>query len=158
MLAGFLLLSGLSSLSLPGLAPFVSELLVIVGAYVYSPWVAAFAVLGIVLAAIYILLMYQRVFTGPGRADGAEAKRIAGFKDLGAREIVAVAPLLVLVVVLGFYPKPLQDVLQPTVCQTLSQVEKADPACTAGFCAGREATSERLRHPQARVLPARARS
>ena len=122
VLAGFLLVSGLSSLSLPGLAPFVSELLVIVGAWGYSPWAASFAVLGIVLAAIYILFMYQRVFTGPERGGAgspeAQAKRIAGFKDLGPREIAAVAPLLVLIVILGFYPKPLQDVLQPTVCPT----------------------------------------
>ena len=67
VLAGFFLVAGLSSLSLPGLSPFVSELLVMVGAFVYSPWAAAFAVLGIVLAAIYILLMYQRTMTGPVR-------------------------------------------------------------------------------------------
>jgi NADH-quinone oxidoreductase subunit M len=121
VLAGFFLVAGLSSLSLPGLAPFVSELLVLVGAFVYTPWVASFAVLGIVLAALYILLMYQRTMTGPARPENA------GFRDLGGREIAALAPLLLLIVVLGFWPKPLLDVLNPTVHDTLSHVGKSDP-------------------------------
>ena len=73
VLAGLFLVAGLSSLSLPGLSPFVSEMLVMVGAFVHSPWAAAFAVLGIVLAAIYILWMYQRTMTGPVRAGGRRA-------------------------------------------------------------------------------------
>nr|WP_232524663.1 NADH-quinone oxidoreductase subunit M [Nocardioides mangrovicus] len=121
VLAGFLLVAGLSSLSLPGLAPFVSELLVLVGAFVHSPWTAAFAVLGIVLAAMYILIMYQRVFTGPERPV------TAGISDLGVREVVAVAPLLLLIVVLGFYPKPVLSVLNPTVKDTLAHVGVSDP-------------------------------
>jgi NADH-quinone oxidoreductase subunit M len=122
VLAGFMLLAGLSSLSLPGLAPFVSELLVLVGAFVQSPWVASFAVLGIVLAALYILLMYQRTMTGPARPETAH------ITDLVPREVAALAPLLLLIVVLGFYPKPLLSVLNPTVHDTLSHVGKADPA------------------------------
>src|SRR5690606_29898447 len=58
ILAGTFLVAGLSSLGLPGLSPFVSEFLVIVGAFSYSQVVGGFAVLGIVLAAIYILFMY----------------------------------------------------------------------------------------------------
>ncbi len=121
VLAGFFLIAGLSSLSLPGLAPFVSELLVLVGAFVYTPWAASFAVLGIVLAALYILLMYQRTMTGPVRPA------TAGITDLGAREIVALAPLLLLIVVLGFWPKPLLDVFNPSVHDTLVHVGKSDP-------------------------------
>ncbi len=122
VLAGFFLVAGLSSLSLPGLSPFVSEFLVIVGAFSYSEVAAAFAVSGIVLAAIYILFMYQRTMTGPTRVE------VAGFKDLGAREIAALAPVLLLVVVLGFFPKPLLDVINPSVDHTLSRVDKQDPA------------------------------
>jgi NADH-quinone oxidoreductase subunit M len=122
MLAGFFLLAGLSSLSLPGLAPFVSELLVLVGTWVHSPVAASFAVLGIVLAALYILLMYQRTMTGPVRPHTAH------ITDLVPREIAALAPLLVLIVVLGFYPKPLLSVLNPTVRDTLSHVGTSDPA------------------------------
>ncbi|CAA9361144.1 MAG: NADH-ubiquinone oxidoreductase chain M [uncultured Nocardioidaceae bacterium] len=121
VLAGTFLVAGLSSLSLPGLSPFVSEFLVLVGTFVYSYWFAIFAVLGIVLAALYILLMYQRTMTGPPRPE------IATMKDLSLREVSALAPLLVLMVVLGFYPKPLTDVINPAVGATLEQVGVSDP-------------------------------
>jgi NADH-quinone oxidoreductase subunit M len=124
VLAGVFLISGLSSLSLPGLSPFVSEFLVIVGAFAHSEVAAAFAVSGIVLAAIYILLMYQRTMTGPTRPE------VSGMRDLGTREIVALAPVLVLIVALGFYPKPLLSVINPSVDHTMSQVDKHDPAPT----------------------------
>jgi NADH-quinone oxidoreductase subunit M len=121
VLAGLFLISGLSMLALPALSPFVSELLVLVGAFVYSPWAAAFAVPGIVLVAIYVLWLYQRLMTGPVRAG------VAGMRDLGGRELVAVVPLLVLMLVLGLYPKPLLSVINPAVHFTMSQVDKVDP-------------------------------
>ena len=82
---------------------------------------AAFAVLGIVLVAIYILWMYQRTMTGPVREG------VIGMPDLNVREISALAPLLVLILVLGFYPKPLLDVINPAVEHTMTQVDKTDP-------------------------------
>jgi NADH-quinone oxidoreductase subunit M len=121
VLAGLFLVAGLSSLSLPGLSPFVSELMVMVGAFVHSPWAAAFAVPGIVLAAIYILWMYQRTMTGPVREG------VVGMRDLNVREIAALAPLLVLIVVLGFFPQPLLDVINPSVENTMSEVGTTDP-------------------------------
>jgi len=124
VLAGVFLVAGLSSLSLPGLSPFVSEFLVIVGAFSHNEVAAAFAVSGIVLAAIYILLMYQRTMTGPTREE------VRGMRDLGTREIVSVAPVLLLIVVLGFFPKPLLSVINPSVDHTMSQVDKHDPAPT----------------------------
>ncbi|MET0837151.1 MAG: NADH-quinone oxidoreductase subunit M [Marmoricola sp.] len=121
VLAGLFLVSGLSALSLPGLSPFVSELLVMVGAFVHSPWAASVAVLGIVLVAIYILWMYQRTMTGPVREG------VVGMPDLNLREVSALAPLLLLILVLGFFPKPLLDVINPSVDHTMSQVGKSDP-------------------------------
>jgi len=121
VLAGLFLVAGLSSLSLPGLSPFVSELLVMVGAFVHSPWAAVFAVPGIVLAAIYILWMYQRTMTGPVREG------VVGMRDLNLREISALAPLLLLIVVLGFFPQPLLDVINPAVKHTMSEVGATDP-------------------------------
>ena len=122
ILAGLFLVAGLSSLSLPGLAPFVSEMLVIAGAFIWSPWAAAFAIPAIVLAAIYILWMYQRVMTGePGEG-------VIGLPDLNLREILAVAPIFLLILALGFYPKPLQNVLNPSVDHTMSEVHLQDPA------------------------------
>jgi NADH-quinone oxidoreductase subunit M len=122
VLAGIFLVAGLSSLSLPGLSPFISEFLVIVGAFSYNEVAAAFAVTGIVLAAIYILFMYQRTMTGPTRDE------VAGMKDLNVREIVSLAPVLLLIVILGFFPKPVLDVVNPAVDHTLSRVDKHDPA------------------------------
>jgi NADH-quinone oxidoreductase subunit M len=121
VLAGIFLVGGLSSLSLPGLSPFVSEFLVMTGAFVHNWWYAVFAVFGIVLAALYILLMYQRTMTGPVR-PGVESVR-----DLGFREIAAMVPLLVLIIGLGFFPKPLIDVIEPAVETTLTTVGAEDP-------------------------------
>ena len=122
ILAGTFLVAGLSSLSLPGLSPFVSEFLVLLGAFVHNWWYAAFAVLGIVLAAIYILWLYQRTMTGPTRPE------LAGIKDLNVREIAALAPLLALIVVLGFFPKPLTSIINPAVQDTLHDVGAHNPA------------------------------
>ncbi|NUR08184.1 MAG: NADH-quinone oxidoreductase subunit M [Nocardioidaceae bacterium] len=121
VLAGIFLVAGLSSLSLPGLSPFISEFLVLLGTFTHNFWYALFAVLGIVLAALYILLMYQRTMTGPTRPE------VAGVKDLGLREVSALAPLLVLIVLLGFYPKPLTSIINPAVADTLQQVGVQDP-------------------------------
>jgi NADH-quinone oxidoreductase subunit M len=121
VMAGLFLVAGLSALSLPGLSPFVSELLVFVGAFAHSPWTAAFAVPAIVLAAIYILWMYQRTMTGPVRPA------VAGMPDLNVREVAALAPLVLLIVVLGFFPKPLLDVINPSVEHTMSEIGVQDP-------------------------------
>ncbi|HEX6248503.1 MAG TPA: NADH-quinone oxidoreductase subunit M [Nocardioidaceae bacterium] len=138
VLAGIFLVAGLSSLSLPGLSPFISEFLVLVGTFAYNWWYAAFAVLGIVLAALYILLMYQRTMTGP------TVPAVAPMRDLGVREVSALAPLLVLIVLLGFYPKPLTTIIEPAVQDTLQHVGVSDPApdvpATAG--AGEEEESD----------------
>jgi NADH-quinone oxidoreductase subunit M len=132
VLAGMFLIAGLSSLSLPGLSPFISEFLVLLGAFTHNWWYAAFAVLGIVLSAVYILLMYQRTMTGPTRPE------VAGFKDLGLREVTALAPLLVLIVLLGFYPRPLTEIINPAVRDTLQQVGVNDPSPAVPARAGAE--------------------
>jgi NADH-quinone oxidoreductase subunit M len=99
-------------------------MLVLVGAFVHSPWAAAFAVLGIVLAAIYVLWLYQRTMTGPVTAG------VTGMRDLTLREVGALAPLVLLIIVLGFFPKPLLSVINPSVHHTMAQVGKTDPKPT----------------------------
>ncbi|GAA1922194.1 NADH-quinone oxidoreductase subunit M [Nocardioides lentus] len=128
VLAGLLLVAGLATLGLPGLSTFVSEFLVLVGAFVYAPWVGAVAVTGIVLAAIYVLWAYQRTMTGP--SEPATAVTSGATPDLGAREIGAIAPLVVLMVVLGFFPMPALDVINPYVEDVLQQVGVSDEAPT----------------------------
>jgi NADH-quinone oxidoreductase subunit M len=122
ILAGTFLVAGLSTLSLPGLSPFVSEFMVLAGAFTYNYWYAVVAVSAIVLAALYILLMYQRTMTGPTRPE------IVGMPDLNVREIAAVAPLVALIIGLGFYPQLLLDAINPAVDHTLTHVGKQDPA------------------------------
>ncbi len=124
VLAGTLLVAGLSSLSLPGLSPFVSEFLVLAGTFTTSITAAVLATLGIVLAALYILLMYQRTMTGPLRES------TSSLPDLRPREVAAMAPLLALILVLGFFPKPALDVLNPTVEKILDHVGVSDPQPT----------------------------
>jgi NADH-quinone oxidoreductase subunit M len=137
VLAGVFLIGGLSSLSLPGLSPFVSEFLVMTGAFVHNWWYAVFAVPAIVLAALYILLMYQRTMTGPVR-PGVEAMR-----DLNVREVAAVVPLLALIIGFGFFPRPLLDVIEPAVATTLQNVGSQDPGPTVqGSAAETEGSAE----------------
>ncbi len=140
VLAGTFLVAGLSSLSLPGLSPFISEFLVLVGTFAYNWWYAAFAVLGIVLAALYILLMYQRTMTGPTRPE------LVGMKDLNVREVSSLAPLLLLIVVLGFFPKPLTDIINPAVGDTLEQIGVTDPEPAVPASAGNASDAEEEPH------------
>ncbi|WP_033196318.1 NADH-quinone oxidoreductase subunit M [Streptomyces xiaopingdaonensis] len=122
VLAGTFLVGGLATLSLPGLAPFVSEFLVLVGTFSRYPAAGIVATAGIILAALYVLLLYQRTMTGP--LVKAEVKAIP---DLKVRELAVVAPLIALLVVLGVYPKPLTAVVNPAVEHSLSDVQKNDP-------------------------------
>jgi len=123
ILAGTFLVAGLSSLALPGLSSFVSEFLVLVGTFERYRWIGVVATLGIVLAALYILLMYQRTMTGPTPDEVGE--RVT---DLRGREVLAVAPILVIIVVLGFYPKPVLDVINPAIDRVMHAVNASDPA------------------------------
>ena len=94
----------------------------LVGTFTRYPVYAVLATLGIVLAAIYVLLWYQRVAHGPA------AEGVKGFRDLGLRELArASRRCWSLVVALGFFPKPLLDVINPAVGHTLQQVGQTDP-------------------------------
>jgi NADH-quinone oxidoreductase subunit M len=122
VLAGTFLVAGLATLSLPGLAPFISEFLVLIGTFTRFPVLAVFAATALVLSAVYILWMYQRMMTGPVK-DGN-----SGLRDLLPRELVVVAPLIALLLVLGVYPKPALDVINPAVSHTLTTIDQPDPA------------------------------
>lgn len=124
VLAGTFLVAGLATLSLPGLAPFVSEFLVLIGTFSRYEVAGVFATVGIVLAALYVLVLYQRTMTGPVKAG------VEKIKDLNVREMVVVAPLIALLLVLGVYPKPILDVVNPAVEDTISRVDQTDPKPT----------------------------
>jgi NADH-quinone oxidoreductase subunit M len=121
VLAAMFLISGLALLSLPGLSTFVSEFLVLIGTFSRYKVPAVFATAGIILAAIYVLWMYQRAMNGPVRAE------VQGMPDLRPRELLAVAPLVVLLIGAGVYPKPVLDIINPAVRVTMAQVHMTDP-------------------------------
>ena len=112
----------------PGMSTFVSEFLVLLGVYARHPAYAIIATAGIILAALYILLLVQRTMHGP--PDGAAVRDRAGFRDLVGREACAVAPLLALILFLGVYPKPVLDVINPAVTRTMQDAGQTDPAPT----------------------------
>ncbi|MEN9742145.1 MAG: hypothetical protein RIR66_1101 [Actinomycetota bacterium] len=121
VLAGVVLLSGLSSLALPGMSSFVSEFLVLAGTFAYSKTTAIIATFGIVLAAVYILWMYQRTMTGEPSAEVKET-----VKEISSRELAAVTPLIALIIALGFVPQVALNVINPAVEQVQEYVDVQD--------------------------------
>ena len=107
VLAGLWLMSGLASIALPGLSGFVPEYLVLMGTWSVSAPLAIFAVLGVVIAALYVLMPYQRVFTG---APGKGKEELA---DLTGRERGVMVPLVAAMLILGIWSAPLVSALTP---------------------------------------------
>ena len=126
ILAWSFFIAGMSSLALPGLSSFVSEFLVLVGTYTRYPVAAIIATFGIVLAALYILIPVQKALHGP-TTPGNE-----NLPDLNKREIAAIAPVIAVIIALGFYPKPALDIINPAAEATISKAGFSDPAPVVG--------------------------
>ena len=108
----------LSSIGLPGLNGFVGEFLILLGAFVASPWITSVAATGVILAALYLLWAYQRVFHGPADGDNAE------MKDLSLSEGLVLLPMLVLIVFLGVYPKPMLERIEPSIDALIEHIDR----------------------------------
>ena len=119
-------IAGMSSLALPGLSSFVSEFLVLVGTFTRYPVAAVIATFGIVLAALYVLIPVQRALHGP-TTPGNE-----NLADLNLREKLAIAPVIAVIVFLGFYPAPALNIINPAAAHVLSQIGFTDPVPTHG--------------------------
>ena len=117
----------MATLGLPGLSQFVSEILVLIAAFDYAWYVGVVAVTGIVLAAVYVLWAYQRMMTGPTPPELLPGGTHE-IRDLDKREIGVMAPLMVALVLFGFYPQPLLDVSNPTVETLMERVGASDNA------------------------------
>ncbi|WP_454296155.1 NADH-quinone oxidoreductase subunit M [Salana multivorans] len=113
VLAGLFLVAGLASVALPGLSGFVGEYLVLIGSFPVSITAGVVATLGVVLAAIYFLLVYQRIFTGQPSEELAEAKESGSLTDLSGRERWAMVPVVAAMLILGFVPGPVLELLTP---------------------------------------------
>lgn len=119
VLAGLWLLVSLSSLALPGLNGFVGEFPILLGTFQRWPAIAVVSSFGAVLAALYLLWAYQRIFHGP--LEGADNHHTT---DLTRREIGVIAPLVVAIVFIGIYPKPMFDLVGPSVDRVLAEVQE----------------------------------
>jgi NADH-quinone oxidoreductase subunit M len=117
ILAGVFTLVMLSSIGLPGLNGFAGEFLILVGSFLTRRWFTVVAAVGVILAALYLLWAYQRVFHGEPDGDNAE------MDDLSFREGLVMAPLLGLIVFLGVYPQPMLDRIEPSVDRLVRHVE-----------------------------------
>jgi NADH-quinone oxidoreductase subunit M len=107
----------LSSIGLPGLNGFVGEFLILVGSFLTLRWWAVVAVVGVILAALYLLWAYQRVFHGtPDEAN-------ASVKDLSFSEGMVLAPMIALIIVMGVYPRPFLERIEPAVDRLIAHVE-----------------------------------
>ena len=115
--AGIFLFMAFASAGLPGLSGFIGEFTILLGSYLSFPLLAVVAGFGVVLAAVYLLWAYERMFTGP-----VENPENEGLRDLGVRELAIMVPLVVLVIALGVYPKPILDRVEPSVEVILDRV------------------------------------
>jgi NADH-quinone oxidoreductase subunit M len=111
----------LSSIGLPGLNGFVGEFLVLLGGFTAHRWWAVVAATGVILAALYLLWAYQRVFHGTPDEDNAS------MPDLRFREALLMTPLVGLIVFLGIYPKPVLDRMEPSVDALIAHIEEHVP-------------------------------
>src|SRR3546814_15613560 len=135
VLAGVFTLVMLSSIGLPGLNGFVGEFLILAGAYLTLKWWAVVAAAGVILAALYLLWAYQRVFHGePTEEDLATP-------DMRAGELACMLPLLGLIVFLGVYPKPVLERIEPSVAALVSHIEGRSEERRAGQACVRTCSS-----------------
>ncbi len=124
------LIVALSSMGLPGLNGFVGEFTILLGAFgsdaIGTPWYAGLAAIGVILAAVYMLYMFQKMFLGPEGSVVEEVKKHGhSIRDLNAREIITLVPILVFIFWIGLYPKPFFALMAPAVDKLVAAVQAA---------------------------------
>jgi NADH-quinone oxidoreductase subunit M len=105
---------------LPGTSGFVGEFLTLIGTFRVNNWVATLATIGTILSAAYALWLYRKVIFGK-----LEKPSLFNIKDIGWRESVVLAPLVILTIVFGVYPKPVLDLSAASVTQLIDNYQHA---------------------------------
>jgi NADH-quinone oxidoreductase subunit M len=136
LMAGVFTVVMLSSVGLPGLNGFVGEYLILLGSFMTRRWWAVVGATGVILAALYLLWAYQRVFHGEPDEDNAD------FAEMKVPEFLVMAPLLGLIVFMGVYPKPFLDRIEPSVVALVEHVEEGSCAEDDGTCFTEPAVAE----------------
>jgi NADH-quinone oxidoreductase subunit M len=121
-MAGVMLVITLGSIALPGLVGFVGEFLPLLGAFLAHRVYAVLAVGGVILGAVYLLWAYQRMWHGP-----LEREENAGMADLSGREWAILAPLVAAIIVLGLFPRPVLDRVEPSARRVVEQTQASSP-------------------------------
>jgi NADH-quinone oxidoreductase subunit M len=131
----------MASIGLPGLNGFVGEFLILSGTFIVHRWWAVVATTGVIFAALYLLWAYQQVFHGTPDEDTKHTR------DLSWREGVVIAPLVLLIIFLGVYPKPVLDRITPSVNQIVATLDTAtghrQPAVATGTASTASASTPR---------------
>jgi NADH-quinone oxidoreductase subunit M len=110
----------LANVGLPGTSGFVGEFLTLIGTFRVNNWVATLATIGTILSAAYALWLYRKVIFGKLEKTG-----LLHITDIGWREIVVLAPLVILTIVFGIYPKPVLDMSAVSVTQLIDNFQHA---------------------------------
>jgi NADH-quinone oxidoreductase subunit M len=112
----FFLLFTLASIGLPGTNGFIGELLILLGSFLTKPWVALIAASGLIIGAWYMLWLYQRIFFNPVNS------RWNGIRELDAREVATLLPMVILIFWIGLYPNSMLEYMHVSVAHLLDQV------------------------------------
>ncbi len=110
----------LANIGLPGTSGFVGEFLTMIGTFRVNNWVASLAALGTILSAAYMLWLYRKVIFGK-----LEKANLAAIRDMGWREMVVFAPLIIVTILIGVYPKPVLDFSAASVTQLIDNYQHA---------------------------------
>jgi NADH-quinone oxidoreductase subunit M len=110
----------LANVGLPGTSGFVGEFLALIGTFKVNVWAASLATIGVILSAAYALWLYRKVIFGP-----LEKPTLAGITDLNVREIIVLAPLVILTILFGIFPNPVLDLSAASVAQLLENYNQA---------------------------------
>jgi NADH-quinone oxidoreductase subunit M len=120
----------LANVGLPGTSGFVGEFLTLIGTFKVNTWVALLATLGVILSAAYALWLYRKIIFGV-----IERPALAGIRDLGWREIVTFAPLVILTILFGVFPQPVLDLSSASVTKLVDNYQRAVSAVKAASLA-----------------------